>query len=72
MPQPGQGKPVSALTGQTDCELSKVGLKSRISNGTTSVAAKMATKSHFAFMCLLFVVKFVDITLHNHCSNHRK
>lgn len=73
MPQPGQGKPVNILNGQYDCSFSKClpVLLSIIKYGIASVI-KAPTIPYILYLVLILLVKFINITLNNHSSNHRK
>ncbi len=73
MPQPGHGKPVSILKGQKDCAVSSwlVLLNSIMMYGIASTAKAPAIPYILRALFVLFI-KLVDITLNNHCGNHRE
>lgn len=71
MPHPGQGSPVAILKGQSDWADSTLASCCQIKKGTTSVIIAPAIIKTFLIKEALFV-ELVDITLYNHCGNHRK
>ena len=72
MPQPGHGKPVSILNGQSDCAVSRwLLLLCNIMIYGISSASNAPMIPYILRTLRVLFIELVNITLYNHCCNHR-